>query len=52
MAKVWIFLAGLALCAVLGYAVWQLERNIHYRLSYEDKVEQTVREMVKPEALK
>ena len=35
-----------------GYGIWYLQRAIHYKLSYESMVKQTVREMVKKEALR
>ena len=36
----------------IGIGSWFLWRNIHYRLAYEKLVQETVKEMVKPEALK
>lgn len=36
----------------LTYGVWQLSRTINYSLSYEDMVQETVCEIVKPEHLK
>jgi hypothetical protein len=33
-------------------AFWRIERKINYRLQYKAMVQETVREMVKPEALK
>lgn len=38
--------------AVLGVGAWYLERSVHYTWSYESKVQDTVKEMVKPECLK
>jgi len=34
-----------------GYGLWQLERQINYRASYESEVRKTVCSMVKPEYL-
>jgi hypothetical protein len=44
------FLAIGLLC--LGCAMWRLERHIHFQWSYKSMVEDVVRDMVKPEALK
>lgn len=38
--------------AGIGYVGWQIEKRWNYSMSYEDMVKRTVREMVKPEALK
>ena len=45
---------GLAVVIACGivYGSWQLVRHVHYSLSYEDMVKQTVCEMVKTEHLK
>lgn len=32
--------------------IWRFERNLKWNNGYEDKVEQKIKEMVKPEALK
>lgn len=37
---------------VISYFVWRLERSWNYSQGYEDKVHDTVRDMVKPECLK
>lgn len=44
----------LALVISLGfsYGIWRIGRAINYRLSYESMVRETVREMVKREALR
>lgn len=49
-----ILLAVLILAGIagIGYLGWQIERRWNYSMSYEDMVKRTVREMVKPEALK
>jgi hypothetical protein len=36
----------------IGIGGWYLERTVHYSWSYESKVQDTVKEMVKPECLK
>ena len=46
-----IVIAVLFFCTI-GLGCWYLERKINYSLSYKSMVEQTVREMVKEEALK
>ncbi len=45
-------LAVTVLCAAMIYGAWALTRSINYKLSYKHMVQQTVREMVKPEYLK
>jgi len=49
-------LITVALCAALlvggVYLSWTFTRQIHYNLVYKSMVEKTVRDMVKPEALK
>jgi hypothetical protein len=50
-ALVPVFLV-VALVAATGYALWSLERRVHYNWSYKAMVEETIRERVKPEALK
>lgn len=44
-----ILFGTVILCA---YGLWQFERYYHYKLSYRSMVQQTVRDMVKAEALK
>lgn len=34
------------------FGMWWIGREIHYRVAYKDMVQQTVREMVKEEALR
>lgn len=46
------YLAVAVLCAAMVYGAWALTRSINYKLSYKHMVQETVREMVKPEALK
>ncbi len=51
-------MAVLAMVFMLGgvflvaYIAWQFERKWHYKWSYRSMVQDTVREMVKQEALK
>ena len=45
------FVFGL-LILFAGYSLWKLERTWNYNTSYKSMVQQTVREMVKQEALK
>jgi len=46
--------AGVMIVTLIGIAIggWYITRGLHYRLSYKTMVEKTVREMVKPEALR
>ena len=46
------YVLGIIIVAGLSYGMWQLGRHINYSLSYEDMVQETVCEMVKPEHLK
>lgn len=50
--KILCVLVLLIIVAVGGVGLWQLERNIHYSISYKSMVEQTVRDMVKANALR
>lgn len=43
---------GVVLMLVLVFALWNLGRQLNYSLSYESMVKETIREMVKKEALK
>ena len=55
MLKAKIIIGIVLVTAILsgaGYGVWYLQRTVHYKLSYESMVEQTIREMVKKEALR
>lgn len=36
----------------VSYGAWQLERSWNYSHGYEDRVHDTVKEMVKPECLR
>ncbi len=37
---------------LVAYIAWSVERKFHYKMSYEDMVRTTVREMVKTDALR
>lgn len=52
--KISILLILTAIFAIVGvsYGVWHLQKRWNYAWSYEDQVKQTIREMVKEEALK
>lgn len=48
-------MGGILFLALVFFLIWfgiYMKRNINYRFMYRDLVEKTVREMVKPEALK
>ena len=51
-SKTLAVICAIFVIAAVGYACWQLERHINYTFGYRDMVEQTVRDLVKPEALK
>jgi len=44
-----VFLVIVVIC--VGYGGWLLKRKINYTFQYRDLVQETVREMVKPECL-
>lgn len=45
-----VIATAIVICVAIG--VYSLKRKVNYNLSYKSMVEQTVKEMVKPEALK
>lgn len=47
-----MWLAGITAMAIFIYLMWSVVRKINYSYSYEDMVERTVCETVKPEHLK
>ena len=47
-----LYLGVIALFIALALGAWAVSRSINYSLSYKSMVQDTVREMVKPEALK
>lgn len=42
----------IVLFASVSIFLWNLKRKINYNISYKSMVEQTVKDMVKPESLK
>jgi len=44
--------AAIAVVILITWGVWQVGRKWNYELSYKSMVQDTVKEMVKPEALK
>lgn len=44
--------AAIIVVLVVVYGMWTIGRVINYSLSYEDMVQETICEMVKPEHLK
>ena len=47
-----LVIVGLFVLAVFSWKMWNLQREWNYRLGYKSMVQDTVREMVKKEALK
>lgn len=53
-----IFLYGgaiiliIAIVSSISFGLWKVGKKINYSLGYKTMVEQTIKEMVKPEALK
>lgn len=45
-------LVVLALAVMFAYASWRVGRYVNYNLSYKSMVQDTVRDMVKPESLR
>jgi 3D (Asp-Asp-Asp) domain-containing protein len=52
LINVTTFIIGILAVVILAVFLWWLGRYANYSLSYKSMVEETVREMVKPEALK
>lgn len=52
MKGVLAIVAVVVLVALIGFWGWGVKRKIHYNLGYKALVEQTIKDMVKPEALK
>jgi flagellar biogenesis protein FliO len=51
--KDFLIVMGLILVlALIFISAWRVERWVNYSLNYRAQVEQTVRDLVKPEALK
>ena len=52
MKELFLWIAGaLFICAIIYSAYW-IAKTVSYQIFYKDMVEQTVRNMVKPEYLK
>jgi hypothetical protein len=47
-----IIIVSILLISGLAYGGWQLKRWFNYSFGYESDVENTVKELVKPECLK
>lgn len=50
-----VLIVGLGMLTVVigvAWGVWQMGRVINYKLSYRSMVQNEIRQMVKPEALK
>lgn len=52
MRKAILILLMVGIVIGLSFAFWQFSRMINYSFSYKSMVQDTVREMVKPESLK
>lgn len=52
MKIILLYVVGIILVAALSFGGWLMSRKVNYHFQYKSMVEQTVREMVKPEALK
>lgn len=52
MKSVLLVIVALVIVSTIGYGAFVLNRYVNYNLSYENMVKETVREMVKEEALK
>lgn len=52
MKNVLIVVVGVVIVGAVGYGAFVLNRYVNYNLSYESMVRDTVREMVREEALK
>lgn len=51
MKQITITVIGLVAVILVSLGLWYVGRKIHYAVAYKSMVEQTIREMVKPEAL-
>jgi len=51
-AYVCVALVAMLFLAGAVYGMWSCERAVHYNLSYKSMVQQTIRQMVRPEALR
>lgn len=51
-SEIWFSIAAFLLVIAFGIFMWHVQRKWHYNWSYKSMVQDTVREMVKQEALK
>ena len=51
-SKLVLLVIGIILMIGFSYGAWAISRQVNYSFSYRDLVKETVREMVKDEALK
>ena len=47
-----IGVVAILIFVLISYGTWQLARAVNYKLSYRSMVQQTIVDMIKPEALK
>jgi hypothetical protein len=52
MGKFFSFVIGLCAVCLITYGMYWLFKTISYEIFYESMVQETIREMVKPEYLK
>ena len=52
MKQLIVYGIGFVFFVGLAYGAWVATRSLHYSLSYESMVKQTITEMVRPEALR
>ena len=46
-----LIIVGLSVVGAVGYGLWMVQRNLHYKFGYESLVQETVCETVRPEYL-
>ena len=46
-----LYVLVIVLVLMFSFGCWLLARRIHYNLAYKSMVQETIREMVKPDAL-
>lgn len=52
MKTIFLYLTVFAIALSIGLGAWYVGRKVNYSFAYKSLVEQTVRELVKPESLK
>jgi hypothetical protein len=52
MKEIMLVIVGVSMSLTLAYSFWQLGRKINYNLAYRSMVQNEIRNIVKPEALK